>query len=240
MIILPAIDLLDGKAVRLVRGDYDAVTVYNDDPVDQARFFEEEGATWLHIVDLDGARSGVPTNSAIIKHIIDATSLKIEVGGGVRDMCALKRLIDAGANRVVIGTALVKDPSFAQAAVERYGDAICAGVDARGGEVSVEGWREGGGVPASVLIRQLKNWGIRHLVYTDIARDGMQSGIDAEAYASLAAEAGFAITASGGIATLDDLRNLTAVGEDRVWGAICGRAIYENSFSVSEAIRIAK
>jgi phosphoribosylformimino-5-aminoimidazole carboxamide ribotide isomerase len=233
--LLPAIDLLGGKVVRLARGDYDAVTVYNDDPVEQAQRFRDEGAEWLHVVDLDGARTGTPSNSSFIEAIIAATGLKVEVGGGVRTLESIKRLAAAGASRVVIGTQLARDPAFAREAVERFGDLICAGVDARSGEVAIEGWREGSGLPAIELVAELKDWGICHLVYTDIARDGMQTGIDAAVYDQLARAAGFPVTASGGISTLDDLRALAALGDDLIEGAIAGRALYEHSFTVSEA-----
>ncbi|MDR3307324.1 MAG: 1-(5-phosphoribosyl)-5-[(5-phosphoribosylamino)methylideneamino]imidazole-4-carboxamide isomerase [Coriobacteriales bacterium] len=236
MYLLPAIDLLDGKAVRLARGDYDAVTVYNDDPVAQARAFAREGATWIHVVDLDGARSGEPSNTGVIERIIAATGLNIEVGGGVRTLAVIERLVQAGARRVVLGTKLARDPAFAREAVARYGDALCAGVDARDGEVAIEGWREGAGIPAVELIAQLAGWGIQHLVYTDIARDGMQTGIDAAAYVRVAQAAGFPVIASGGISTLDDLRALMALGSQTVEGAIVGRAVYEGSFTVHEAV----
>jgi phosphoribosylformimino-5-aminoimidazole carboxamide ribotide isomerase len=236
MYLLPAIDLLEGKAVRLARGDYAAVTVYNEDPVEQARAFKEAGAAWLHVVDLDGARSGVPTNSALIERIIAATGLAVEVGGGVRSLEAIERLEQAGASRVVIGTKLATDPDFARAALGRFGGLICAGVDARGGEVAIEGWRAGSGILAAKLIEELKAWGVCHLVYTDIARDGMQTGIDTAAYGRMAESAGFPVTASGGISTLADLRALKALGDSAIEGAITGRALYEGAFTVEEAL----
>ncbi|MDR1015320.1 MAG: 1-(5-phosphoribosyl)-5-[(5-phosphoribosylamino)methylideneamino]imidazole-4-carboxamide isomerase [Coriobacteriales bacterium] len=236
MYLLPAIDLLGGKVVRLARGDYDAVTVYSDDPVEQASRFSAEGAQWLHVVDLDGARTGVPANSAVVEAVIAATGLKVEVGGGVRSLEALERLASAGASRVVLGTRLATDPGFAREAAARYGDLVCAGVDARAGEVAIEGWREGAGVAATELVAGLAALGIRHLVYTDIVRDGMQTGIDAEAYRRMARCAGFPVTASGGIAALDDLRALAALGDKAIEGVIVGRALYEGSFTVHEAL----
>ncbi|MDR2197321.1 MAG: 1-(5-phosphoribosyl)-5-[(5-phosphoribosylamino)methylideneamino]imidazole-4-carboxamide isomerase [Coriobacteriales bacterium] len=236
MYLLPAIDLLDGRVVRLARGDYDAVTVYHDDPVEQACRFREEGAEWLHVVDLDGARTGTPSNSPLIEAIIAATGLKVEVGGGVRTSAAIERLVAAGASRVVIGTRLATDPAFAREVAARFGETICAGIDARSGEVAIEGWRRESGIGVTALVEQLASWGIRHLVYTDIARDGMQSGIDAAAYERLARVAGFPVTASGGISTLDDLRALAALGDELVEGVIAGRALYEGSFTVTEAL----
>ncbi|MDR2492993.1 MAG: 1-(5-phosphoribosyl)-5-[(5-phosphoribosylamino)methylideneamino]imidazole-4-carboxamide isomerase [Coriobacteriales bacterium] len=235
MNLLPAIDLLGGKAVRLAKGDFDAVTVYHEDPVAQARLFASQGAAWLHVVDLDGARTGTQANAACIEAIIAESGLKVEVGGGIRDLAAVERLVSAGATRVVLGTKLVADPVFAKEAAAQFGDSVCAGVDARDGEVAIAGWREGAGVPAVELIAELASWGIRHLVYTDISRDGMQTGIDAQSYAQVARCAGFAVVASGGIASLDDLRALAAL-DDLVEGAIVGRALYERSFTVAEAL----
>ena len=238
MLLFPAIDLLGGKAVRLARGDYDAVTEYNDDPVAQALEFQAQGAEWLHVVDLDAARGGQEHNTAVIRRIISATGLKVEVGGGIRSLAIIESLANAGASRLVIGTKLVTDPQFAREAVEGFGGLICAGVDARDGEVAIQGWRQGSGRQATELIAELRSWGIRHLVYTDIAKDGMQTGIDADCYLKIAQTAGFPVTASGGISSLDDLRALAGLGEDVVEAAIAGRAIYEGSFSVSQALEL--
>jgi len=240
MYLLPAIDILEGRAVRLAKGDYDAVTVYNEDPVAQARHFLEQGAEWIHVVDLDGARSGESQNSAIIEDIIASTGLRIEVGGGVRSLPSIERLLAAGASRVVIGTKLITDPIFAKQAIATFGEAICAGVDARDGEVAIKGWREGAGLRADELIGELASWGIRHLVYTDISRDGMQTGIDAQAYEAIARLAGFPVIASGGVSSLDDLRALTLLPKGLIEGAIAGRALYEGSFTVAEALAILK
>lgn len=234
MYLLPAIDILDGKVVRLAKGDYDQVTVYNDDPVAQVRAFEEAGATWVHIVDLDGARSGRPENAALIERIVHETSLSAEVGGGVRSMEVVEQLLDAGASRVILGTALVRDPAFAQAAVERYGDALGAGIDAKGGEVAVAGWREGSGMAATELAARMAAWGYRHLVYTDIARDGMQTGIDTQAYVDMAQAFGHPVIASGGVASIEDVKRLLTVN-DSIEGVIAGRAIYEGTLDVAEA-----
>ena len=183
MYLLPAIDILGGKAVRLAKGDYNQVTVYNDDPVAQARVFEQIGAQWVHVVDLDGARSGVPENIAIVERIVRETSLSVEIGGGIRSLETLKRLADAGAARMVLGTALVNDPELAHAAIAAVGgDRLTAGIDAKGGEVAVSGWIEGSGVAAADLARAMGAAGFKHIVYTDIARDGMQTGIDVQAY----------------------------------------------------------
>ena len=159
MYILPAIDILGGKAVRLAKGDYAQVTVYNEDPVEQAKVFEDAGATWLHMVDLDGAKSGRADNIETVQRILASTTLKVEIGGGLRSMDVLARLADAGASRMVLGTALVRDPDFAQAAIEEYGDMLAAGIDARDGEVAVSGWTEGSGLNAHDLARRMAGLG---------------------------------------------------------------------------------
>ena len=201
MYLLPAIDILGGKAVRLAKGDYDRVTVYHDDPAAQAQLFEEQGATWLHVVDLDGARSGIPENIAIVERIMRKTLLKVEVGGGVQ-----------------------------------YGKLLCAGIDAKGGEVAVAGWREGAGVAAEELARDMSALGFRHLVYTDIARDGMQTGIEAAAYVRMAEAFGHPVIASGGVAGVDDIVRLGEVAGS-IEGVIAGRAVYEGALSVQEGVR---
>ena len=237
MFLLPAIDILGGKAVRLAKGDYAQVTVYNDDPVDQARIFEEAGAQWLHVVDLDGAKSGHADNIQVIERIMAATSLKVEVGGGVRTVETIERLLAAGVTRAVLGTALVRDPGFAREAVERFGgDALVAGIDARDGEVAVSGWCEGSGIAASELARRMAEVGYRHLVYTDIARDGMQTGIDPAAYAAMAEAFGHPVVASGGVASVADIEALSSVA-DCIEGVIVGRAVYEGALTVADGVR---
>lgn len=241
MNLLPAIDILGGKAVRLAQGDYQRVTVYNDDPVAQAMSFADQGATWLHVVDLDGARDGVPGNAEVITRIIAETGLKVEVGGGVRTLDTLGRYVEAGATRVVMGTALIKSPETVEQAVARYGSVVTAGIDARDGYVAVEGWVDSSQIAATELVARLGQMGIAYLVYTDISRDGMQTGIDAQAYARIAQASGVGVIASGGISTLDDLRALAAAaagieGPGYLEGAITGRAIYEGSFSVAQGL----
>ena len=236
MHLLPAIDILDGKAVRLAKGDYARVTVYNDDPVAQAQAFEDAGAEWLHVVDLDGARSGRPENVGVIERILARTPLKVEVGGGVRSLATVERLAEAGVSRIVLGTALVSDPAFAEAAIARFGDLLAAGIDARGGEVAVAGWREGAGVAADELARHVAELGFRHLVYIDIARDGMQVGIDPAAYVAMAQAFGHPVVASGGVAGIADIERLAAVAES-IEGVIAGRAVYEGALDVAEAVQ---
>ena len=236
MDLLPAIDILDGKAVRLAKGDYNAVTVYNDNPVAQAALFKEQGACWIHVVDLNGARSGVPENIALIERIIRETQLKIEVGGGIRSLETIRRLADAGVSRVVLGTTLVTDQEFTKQALAEFPDLLTAGIDAKHGEVAVAGWREGAGVPAEELIAEVGKLGFKHLVYTDISRDGMQTGIDAARYKEIASVFGHPVIASGGVASMNDIENLAAVA-DSIEGVIAGRAVYEGSLDVAKAVK---
>ena len=236
MYLLPAIDILDGRAVRLAKGDYAQVTVYNDNPVDQARKFEAQGATWIHVVDLDGARTGVPENIAIVERIVRETSLSVEIGGGIRTLKTLERLADIGAARMVLGTALVNDPELARAAMERVGgDRLTAGIDAKGGEAAVSGWIEGSGVAACDLAREMGKAGFRHIVYTDIARDGMQTGLDVQAYVQMAEAFGHPVIASGGVASVSDIERLAPVASS-IEGVITGRAVYEGTLTVEEGV----
>lgn len=238
MELFPAIDILDNKVVRLKKGDYNAVTIYNESALEQAREFAAVGARWLHIVDLEGARSGVPTQLDAIRHIVQATGLKVEVGGGVRTIESIEKLEDAGVSRVVMGTKLVGNPEFLTEALERFGDLLCAGVDAIDGEVAIQGWQERSGQSAEQVIGNMSALGLRHLVYTDINRDGMQVGIDSTAYERIAQVAGYPVTASGGISTLDDIKALASLGDNTIEAIIVGRALYERAFTVSEALTV--
>ena len=237
MYLLPAIDILGGKAVRLAKGDYNAVTVYNEDPVAQALEFARQGAEWLHVVDLDGARSGVPENIDVVERIVRESGLKVELGGGIRTLEVVDRLMEAGVQRLVLGTALVRDPEFALTALARYGgDRFTAGIDAKGGEVAIAGWIEGSGVAATELARKMGEAGFRHLVYTDIARDGMQTGIEVNAYLNMAEAFGNPVIASGGIACAADIERLAPVAHS-IEGVITGRAVYEGTLTVENGVR---
>ncbi len=240
MYFLPAIDILDGKAVRLKGGDYSKVTVYNENPVAQAQIFEEAGAEWIHVVDLDGARDGSPRNLEVVSNILNRTSLCIEVGGGIRSLDCARKILDTGANRVIFGTALVKDPDLAQAAIEEFGfDAVVAGIDARDGDVKVEGWVQESKISALELASKMAELGYAHLVYTDIARDGMQTGIAASAYVEMYQAFKNPVIASGGISRIEDIVELSKIS-DAIEGVIAGRAIYEQAFSVAEGVAACK
>lgn len=238
MELFPAIDILDNKVVRLSKGDYNASTEYHESPLEQAHEFARQGAKWLHIVDLEGARSGTPTQQATIAAIVKDTGLCVEVGGGIRCLEHIESLKQAGVSRVVLGTSLVTNPDFADEALKRYGSLICAGVDARNNEIAIAGWLEGSGQSAEDFIATLKQRGAAHLVYTDINRDGMQTGIDAGAYEHIARCAGFPVTASGGIASLSDIHHLAALGDTVIEAIIVGRALYEGAFTVTEALTV--
>lgn len=240
MYLLPAIDILDGRVVRLERGDYSKVTVYGEDPVLQAQLFEESGADWVHVVDLDGARSGSLANIDVIVDMLRKTKLHVEVGGGIRSLDAARRILDTGADRVILGTALVRDPDFAQAAREEFGpDAVVCGIDAKDGDVKVEGWVQGAETSALELAARMAALGYEHLVYTDIARDGMRAGIAPAAYVEMQQAFGNPVIASGGIASIEDIRALAKVA-DAVEGVIAGRAIYEGGFSVADGVAACK
>ena len=242
MDVLPAIDLLGGKAVRLAQGDYRRVTVYHDDPVEQARIFARSGASWLHIVDLDAARTGEPQNTAVIARIAAALpTMRIQIGGGMRSLAAIDTVLSAGVTRAVVGSKLAHDPAFTKEAIAAFGaKALVAGIDARDGIVAVEGWTRLTSLPAPELVSELASWGLRHLVYTDISRDGMQTGIQAELYAAVASAAGFPVIVSGGVASLDDIRAARELGPRAVEGVIIGRAYYEGKIVLSDAINILK
>lgn len=240
MLLFPAIDLIAGQVVRLRQGDRSQMDVYSDDPVAVALDFAARGARWIHVVDLSATfgedADALTKNARAIEAICRVEGISVDTGGGVRDMAAIERLANAGAKRIAIGTALVRDPAFAREAAERYGELLVADVAAKAGQVRVNGWREGEGIGADELVARLAELGYRHLVFTDVARDGMQTGIDAMAYRHIAQVAGFPVVASGGIATLDDLRALAELGPDVIEGAITGRALYEGAFTLEEAL----
>ncbi|TDB39596.1 MAG: 1-(5-phosphoribosyl)-5-[(5-phosphoribosylamino)methylideneamino]imidazole-4-carboxamide isomerase [Actinobacteria bacterium] len=238
MIVFPAIDILDGKAVRLLQGRLDAVTVYNDDPVDQARKWIDQGAEWLHVVDLDGAVTGEAKNIEYLERIA-ALGTPVQTGGGLRSMEMLDRLNAIGIRRMVLGTALVTQPALVSEACERFGGAIVAGIDARDGKVAIQGWRQGTEYGVLELIRELELLGVKRLAYTDISKDGMQTGVNYGAYRALAGQIDIPMTASGGVSTLDDIADLYTLGL-QLEGVIVGKALYEDSFSLADAIRVGR
>ena len=242
MILYPAIDLLGGKVVRLRRGKRSDVDVYSDDPVAVARDFAARGATWIHVVDLSAAfeedDEALAANARAIAGIAALPRIKVDTGGGVRSLERIDALAKLGVSRIALGTALVRDPDFARAAAAEFGNLLCADVAANDGRVAVNGWREEASMAADELVGELARMGFRHLVFTDIARDGMRTGVNAQAYRDVARVAGFPVVASGGVATLDDLRALAALGDDVIEGAITGRALYEGAFTLEDALSV--
>lgn len=244
MILFPAIDLVGGQVVRLAKGDRAHMDVYSSDPVAVAEAFRDAGATWIHVVDLSATLEEDETaraaNSAVIQAICAVPGISVDAGGGVRSMAAVEHLVSLGVKRIAIGTALVRDPAFAEAAAREFGELVVADVAARGGEVRVNGWREGAALSADELVERLASLGFRHLVFTDVARDGMRCGIDTATYQHIAQVAGFSVVASGGIASLEDIRALATLGPEVIEGAICGRALYEGEFTLEDALKAAK
>ncbi|MFN8110959.1 MAG: 1-(5-phosphoribosyl)-5-[(5-phosphoribosylamino)methylideneamino]imidazole-4-carboxamide isomerase [Thermoleophilia bacterium] len=239
MILFPAIDLQGGRAVRLVQGDFARSTVFNDDPVSQARAFSAQGATHLHVVDLDGAREGVPVHSAEVAAIAAAFDGVVQFGGGMRSKAAIETALATGADRVVVGTAVLEDERLLAWATERLGDRLVVAVDARDGKVATHGWTVVTDQDAEALAERLMTTGVRHLLYTDIGRDGMLEGPNLKALRHLAAAVPpIEVVASGGIGTLDDLRRLRDLGQDNITGVIVGRALYEGRFDVAEAVNV--
>ena len=237
MNIFPAIDLYDGKAVRLFKGDYGQMTVYSEDPASVARDFKACGADHIHLVDLAGAKSGKPENLATIAAIIDAFGGFVEVGGGIRDMDTVKKYIDIGVNRVILGTAAVKDPDFLQAALTAYGDKIAVGVDIKDGFVAIKGWTEKSDLTADAFMQRMTDLGVATVICTDISRDGAMQGTNRALYKELSEKYPVALIASGGVSDMEDIRALTAMG---IHGAIVGKAYYIGAIDLKQAVEEAK
>lgn len=235
MILFPAIDIRDGRAVRLVQGDYDRETAFEDDPVVAARRWVDEGATWLHVVDLDGARAGEPRNLDHLARIVAAVEVPVQFGGGLRDSKKVEDAISAGVERVVLGTAAVRDLDLTAAIADAHGDRLVAAVDARAGKVAAEGWTTPEGVGPAELAAALAERGVQRFIYTPVDVDGTMEGPDTESLREVAAAAPAELIYSGGVGTLEDLEALAGLGLDNVEGVIVGRALYEGRFTVSEA-----
>ena len=235
MILFPAIDLIGGKAVRLTKGDYAQMTVYNDDPVAVAKSFEDAGATHIHVVDLEGARDGTTPNFETVYAIIRNTSLKLEIGGGIRDMQTVEKYLGAGAFRVILGTAALSAPDFLKQAVAKYGDRIAVGADLRDGMVATHGWLQTSSVSGTEFIRSMQEIGVRVIICTDISKDGVMGGTNRVLYASLQSEfPDMCFTASGGIS---DMETVKALAEMNMYGAILGKALYTGAIDLADAVR---
>lgn len=236
MIILPAIDIKDGQCVRLYQGDYAQVTTYDTDPVQVAQRWQEVGASWLHVVDLNGAASGQPVNLDLIARMRAATTLHIEVGGGMRSLAHIERMLDTGIERVILGTAALTDRTLLQEALKRWGECIVVGLDARNGQVAISGWRETSRVQATELASELSALGVLRFIYTDIARDGALQGPNLVALQQMQQaieHTRASLIASGGVSSLADLRAIAALG---VEGAIVGKALYTGDVDLARAI----
>lgn len=239
MILYPAIDLKDGKCVRLVRGEMASATVFNDSPAAQAKEFAAVGFEWLHVVDLNGAFAGRSVNGEAVAAIRAAVDLPIQLGGGIRDRTAIEEWLRLGIDRVVLGTAALRDPKLVRSAAASHPGRIAVGIDARDGRVAVEGWVETADIGVVELARRFEDCGVTAIIHTDIGRDGALGGVDAEKLATLARQIRVPVIASGGIASLADIASLRACEEDGIAGAICGRALYDGRIAPRAALRIA-
>jgi len=237
MILFPAIDIRGGNCVRLIQGDYNQEKVYSDSPVTQAQEWEKKGAAYIHIVDLDGAKTGVSQNAGVIKEIAANVHVPIQVGGGVRSMEAVKSLIDSGVSRVIIGTAAISNPEFLKEAVAAYGDKIAVSLDAKNGFIATDGWTDTSGVKALDLVKDLEAIGVKTIVYTDIAKDGMLQGPNFEELDAMNNASSIDVIASGGVSTANDVKKLAA---NNMYGAIVGKALYDGTVQLEDLLEVAK
>jgi len=237
MILFPAIDLYGGKAVRLLKGDYENMTVYGDDPVAIARDFVSAGATHIHLVDLEGARDGTTPHLGIVERIAGETGLFAEIGGGIRSMDTLERYLGAGVGRVILGTVAVCDEAFLRSALERHGDKVAVGVDIRDGKIAIRGWLETAEQSPAAFFRQLQGLGVKYVICTDISRDGAMRGTNLSLYRELSARYAMNITASGGVSSMADVLSLRSMG---LYGAIVGKAYYTGAIDLKAALEAAK
>ncbi len=237
MLIFPAIDLYGGKAVRLYKGDYQNMTIYSDDPLSVARDFVAAGATCIHMVDLEGARDGTTPNLAIVRDIANKTPLFTEIGGGIRSMETVRAYLEAGVDRVILGTAAVTDPDFLKEALAEYGERIAVGVDIKDGKVAIRGWLETAEDDALTFCEKMQALGVRTIISTDVSKDGAMMGANHELYRTLAEKFDLQIVASGGVSSLDDVKKLRALN---LYGAIIGKAYYTGAIDLKEAIEVSK
>ncbi|CRL11427.1 1-(5-phosphoribosyl)-5-[(5-phosphoribosylamino)methylideneamino]imidazole-4-carboxamide isomerase [Phaeobacter italicus] len=239
MILYPAIDLKDGQAVRLLHGDMDKTTVFNDNPAAQALEFVAAGCEWLHLVDLNGAFAGEPVNAAPVEEILKQTKVPAQLGGGIRDMATIERWIDKGLARVILGTVAVENPDLVREAAREFPGKVAVGIDARNGKVATKGWAEETDVMVTDLAKSFEDAGVAAIIYTDIMRDGAMKGPNVEATADLARAVSIPVIASGGVSSLQDLKDLKACGAP-LNGAISGRALYDGAIDLKEALAVLK
>ncbi|WP_248549207.1 1-(5-phosphoribosyl)-5-[(5-phosphoribosylamino)methylideneamino]imidazole-4-carboxamide isomerase [Paenibacillus odorifer] len=236
-IVYPAIDIRDGKCVRLQQGDYNQETIYNDSPLKVAKSWEEQGGKFIHLVDLDGAKAGHPVNDAIIGAIAANANVPVQVGGGLRNLADVEKLLGLGVSRVIIGTAAINDHAFTEEVLAKYGDKVAIGIDARNGYVATHGWLNTSEVRAEALAKELAAKGAETFIYTDISRDGMMQGPNVDGILSMAQASGKTVIASGGVTGLDDLLRLNVHSGSGVGGAIVGKALYTGNIDLSGALR---
>ena len=240
MIIYPAIDIRGGRCVRLTEGRFDAETVFADDPAEMALKWAGIGAEFLHLVDLDGALAGEGKNVPVIERILQSVNIPVQLGGGIRNLETIEKLLALGVTRLILGSAAVKNPQLVEEACKKYPGHIAVGIDAKNGDVAIEGWGKGSGVAATELAKKMAAYGVETIIYTDISRDGMLSGVNVEATAALARACGVPIIASGGVASIEDIRRVKAVESDGVQGCIIGKAIYTGAVDLKAALALAK
>jgi len=238
VILIPAIDLKEGLAVRLEQGDMERATIFHREPAAQARAFEQEGFEYLHIVDLDGAFAGKPMNAAAVNRILEVVSIPVQLGGGIRDTATVESWLEKGVARVIIGTAAVRDPPFVKQAARDYPGRIAVGLDARDGKVAVEGWAKTSQLSVLEIARRFEDVGVAAIVYTDIARDGMLQGLNLDAIIPLAESISIPVIASGGLASIGDIKALLEPRSKRLAGAIAGRALYDGRLDAAEALAL--
>lgn len=234
MILLPAIDLYEKKVVRLTRGDYAQMTVYNDDPVAQAGLFQEAGAQWLHTVDLEGAKDGSTPNYSVIEAICKDTSLKVEIGGGIRSLDTIQKYLDAGVERVILGTKAVTDPAFLEESLDKFGSHIAVGVDIKDGKIAIKGWLETAQDSVEDFFTKLCKLGVSTVICTDVSKDGMLAGTNVDLYRQLSQKFSLDLIASGGVSSQEDLARLKELG---LYGAILGKALYTGALDLKAALR---
>lgn len=240
MVIYPAVDIRGGKCVRLYQGEFDKEKIYSDEPFQMAKKWEGKGAEFLHLVDLDGAEVGSPQNLEAVKKIVDTVNIPVELGGGIRDMKSLEKVLSLGVERAILGTAIIAEPEFVEDACAKFGDRVAAGIDAREGKVSIKGWKETTRLGAIELAKKLESLGIGRIIYTDILSDGALRGINFEAFREMAGSINIPVIASGGVTTREDLIRLKELEPLGVDGAIIGKALYEGVISLEEAIKTAR
>ena len=235
--LYPAIDLKDGNCVRLFKADMDAATVFNDNPAAQAKAFEDAGCHWLHIVDLNGAFAGEPVNGSAVDAIMEAVTVPVQLGGGIRDIATMERWLDKGLSRLILGTLAVKNPALVKEACKLFPGKIAVGIDAKGGKVAVEGWAEASELGVVELAQKFEDAGVAAIIHTDIDRDGTLTGVNAEASSELAGAVSIPVIASGGVKDLSDIERVAKAGN--LEGVITGRAIYDGGMDLTEALKIA-